>query len=223
MEKITLDASKRTVRGKQVRSLREAGQIPAVVYGRDVKSEPLTIDAKIMEKVFRHAGGNRIVALKVGEGRARNVLIHDVQRAAAKGELTHVDFYVVKMDEELRTEVPLHFVGESTAVYQQEGTLSRLMESVEIEALPSALPESIEVDISILTNFDQAITLADLKLPAGVKFVTEHTDALVARVEPPRTDQELADLEGDVGDAVPEGAQETSEVVSESNEGDKDQ
>jgi large subunit ribosomal protein L25 len=222
MEKITVEADRRTIKGKQVRNLRTAGQVPGVVYGRGIKTEPLTVNAKMMEKVFRQAGGNRIIALKLGEGRARNVLIHDVQRAAAKGELTHIDFYVVKMDEELRAEIPLHFTGESTAVYQDEGTLSRHMETVEVEALPANLPESLEVDISILNDFEKTITLGDLKLPTGVKLVAE-PETLVARVEAPRTDEQLAELEGDVGDAVPEAAaEEGSEAVSEPNGGDAD-
>jgi large subunit ribosomal protein L25 len=218
MEKIMLAADKRTLRGKKNSSLRAAGKVPAVVYGRGVKSEPLEIDAKIMEKVYRHAGGNRILSLQVGEGRARNVLIHDVQKGASKGELTHVDFYVVKMDEVLRTEIPLHYVGESTAVYQDEGTLVRQMETVEVEALPGDLPESIEVDISILDDFEKAITVADLKLPAGVKLVTEETDSLVARIEPPRSDEEMAELEGDVGEAVPEGVADEEAAPAEGDE-----
>jgi large subunit ribosomal protein L25 len=220
MEKIMLAADKRTLRGKKTRTLKAAGKIPAVVYGRGVKSEPLEIDAKIMEKVYRHAGGNRILQLQVGEGRARNVLIHEVQKGASRGELTHVDFYIVKMDEVLRTEIPLHYVGESTAVYQDEGTLVRQMETVEVEALPGDLPESIEVDISILDDFEKSITVADLKLPSGVKLVTEETDALVARIEPPRSDEEMAELEGEVGEAVPEGVAD-EEAESAEGEGEK--
>jgi large subunit ribosomal protein L25 len=225
MEKIELIASTRTALGKQARKLRNEGKIPAVVYGRGVKSEPLEIEAKELERVYARAGGNKIVALKVGEGRAKNVLIHEVQKDAALGALKHVDLYVVRMNEELRTTVPLHFVGESTAVYQQEGTLAKNIDAVEVEALPNDLPESIEVDISSLDDFDKILTLADLKVPAGVKLVAEDLSLQVAKVEPPRTEEEMAELEEPVDEAaqLPEGVQEEEPVVvAEENEGDKD-
>jgi large subunit ribosomal protein L25 len=175
--------------------------------------------------VYRQAGGNKIVALKVGEGKARNVLIHAVQREAVRGELTHLDFYAIKMNEVLRTSIPLKFVGESTAVYQQEGTLVHNMDTVEVEALPGDLPELIEIDISVLDSFEKVITLGDLAIPAGVKLVEENLDVPVARVEPPRSDEEMAELDEAVDEAaeLPEGVQEEDPVVvTEENEGDAD-
>jgi large subunit ribosomal protein L25 len=225
MEKIELAAVKRTVLGKRNRKLRAEGKVPAVVYGHGVRNEPLELDAKVMERVYGRAGGNKIISLKVGEGRAKNVLIHDVQREASRGELVHVDFYVVRMDEEIRTSVPLHYVGESTAVYQQEGTLVKNLDAVEVEALPGELPESIEVDIAGLDDFEKSITLADLTIPAGVKLVEEDLGTLVAKVEPPRTQEEMEELEEPVDEAeeLPENVKEEAEVVvAEENEGDKD-
>lgn len=225
MDKIELEATKRFVRGKKNQELRASGRIPGVVYGRGVKSEPVEIDSRVIQKIYAHAGGNKILALKVGDGRARNVLIHDVQHGSLRGELTHVDFYVVRMDEELKAEIPLHFVGESTAVYQGEGTLVKNLEVIEVECLPGDLPESLEIDISTLDDFEKTITLADVAMPAGVKLVTEELDTLVAKVEPPRTDAEIAELEETVDEAaeLPEGVKEDIPVVvSEENEGDKD-
>jgi large subunit ribosomal protein L25 len=140
MEKLELKAGKRTVGGRKAEALRSDGLVPAVVYGRGVRSEPLEVESRLLEKVYAQASGNKIVALKVGDGRARNVLIYDVQRGAVKGELRHADFYVVRMDEVLKAEVPLRFVGESTAVYQDEGTLMKNVEAVEVECLPADLP-----------------------------------------------------------------------------------
>jgi large subunit ribosomal protein L25 len=225
MEKLELAAAKRSVRGRKNAQLRAEGKVPAVVYGHGVKSEPLELEARELERIFHLAGGNKIVALKVDEGRARNVLFHDVQREAKKGGLLHVDFYVVKMNELLQAEVPLRFVGESTAVYRDEGTLTHALDAVVIECLPGDLPDTIEVDITGLDDFEKVITLADLKLPDKVKFVEENLDTVVARVEAPRSQEELEELDEEPGDAVPEGATEGDEqaAVSESNEGDKDQ
>ena len=223
MDKIELVAEKRSATGKKNKLLRAAGKVPAVVYGHGVDSEPLELESKTIERIYRSAGGNKIVALKVGEGKARNVLIHDVQHSSARGEITHVDFYVVRMDELLTAEVPIHFVGESNAVFQDEGTLVKGMEMVEVECLPGDLPESIEADIVVLDDFDKTITLADLKLPKGVKFVEEDLTMLVAKVEPPRSDAEMAELDEVVEGGVPESAMEEDPiVVSEENEGDKD-
>jgi large subunit ribosomal protein L25 len=151
------------------------------------------------------------------------VLITDVQQEAVKGGLTHADFYVVRMDEELHAEIPLHFVGESTAVYQGEGTLMKNLEALEVACLPGDLPESIEVDISVLDDFEKTITVADLVVPKGVKLLIEDEHTLVAKVEPPRSDEEMAELDEAVSEELPEGVQEEQPiVVSEENEGDKD-
>ena len=218
MDKIELEASKRPVRGRANSALREQGKVPGVVYGRGVKSEPLELDGQALERVYRRAGGNKIVALKVGDRQPRNVLIHDVQRGASRGELRHVDFYAVRMDEALKAEVPLHFTGESTAVYRAEGTLVKNVEAVEVECMPADLPESIEVDISVLDDFDKTITLADLTIPKDVKLTEEDLSILVAKVEPPRTAEELAELEEEPGEAVPEGEEAGEPEAGEGDE-----
>ncbi len=223
MEKIELIAEKRTVSGKKNKGLRATGKVPAVVYGHGIASEPLELDGKTIERIYRSAGGNKIVTLKVGSGKSRNVLIHDVQHGSARGEITHVDFYIVRMDELLKAEVPVFFTGESNAVFQGEGTLVKGLEMVEVECLPGDLPESLEADISILDDFEKTITLGDLKIPAGVTLVEEDLSVLVAKVEPPRSDEEMAELDEAVEGEIPESAQEEAPVVvSEENEGDKD-
>lgn len=207
MDKLTLAASSREQRGKQVKKLRLAGQLPAVVYGRGVEPEAVSLDAHQTEKIYQRAGGNKIIELKIGDKAAKNVLIHDVQTDSRTGELTHADFYVVKMDEAIQTEVPLHFVGESTAVYQDEGTLLKNLETILVEALPAKLPESIEVDISILDDFEKTIHVSDLTIPADVEVLTD-AEELVAKVDPPRSEEELAQLEEAPEEVLPEGVEE---------------
>jgi len=222
MDKILLAAKPRTEHGKKAAALRQAGQVPAVAYGHGIQAQSLVVDGREVEQVYSRAGGNKIVALKIGDATPKNVLIHDVQLDGVRGGLTHLDFYVVRMDEEIRTEKPLHFVGESTAVYQDEGTLLKNLEAVEVACLPGDLPESLEVDISILDDFEKVITVADLKVPKGVAIL-EEPELMVAKVEPPRSEEEIAELESELGDAVPESAKEEAPtVVAEENEGDKD-
>lgn len=221
MEKLVLEATKREVFGKKAAQERAAGKLPAVAYGHGHDPEALMLDSRAAEKIYAQAGGNKIISLKVAD-QTRNVVIHDVQHDPRTGSLIHADLYIVRMDEKLRTEVPLHFVGESVAVYQQDGTLIKNLEALEIEALPADLPESIEVDISVLDDFDKTIAVSDLVIPQGVELLTD-PEELVAKVEAPRTDEELAELDEAVSEELPEGvAEEAPSVVSEENEGDKD-
>lgn len=223
MDKLILEATPRTGTGKANNKLRATGQMPAVVYGHGVDSESIQLDHKATSKIFSQVGTSKLVELKIGEGKKRNVLFHEVHKDGRSGLLLHADFYVVRMDELIKTEVPLTFIGESTAVYQLEGTLVKTIESVEIECLPGNLPESLTVDISVLDDFEKTITLADLVFPDGVKLLEEDLTLLVAAVEAPRSDEEMAELDEAVGEAVPEGvADDVPIVVAEESGGNKD-
>lgn len=214
MDKISLTATKRSELGKKAKKLRADGIVPAVVYGHGGEPEAISLDAKITEKIYASAGSNKIIELKVGEAKPQNVLFYDVQHDSRSGAITHADLYRVRMDEKIRTEVPLHFVGESTAVYQDEGTLLKNLEELEIEALPADLPESIEVDISILDDFEKTIHVSDLVIPNGVTLLTD-VEELVTKVEAPRSEEELAELDAEVVEELPEGAEEEAEGEGE--------
>ncbi len=216
-EKIVVPLSARSIIGKKTASLRAQGMTPAVVYGHGVESQAVAVDSRLLNKVYAQAGGNKILGLKIGEGKMKNGLIHDVQMNVRTGAVQHADFFIVSMDEKIKTEIPLHFVGESTAVYQLEGTLVRPLETIEVEALPGDLPESFEVDISVLEDFDATITVADLKIPENVEILSL-SEELIARVERPISEEELeADLNAPIDEAaeMPEGVQEDLEVVTE--------
>jgi large subunit ribosomal protein L25 len=219
MDKIVLNLTAREERGKQARRLRTDGRTPAVVYGHGKEAQAVSADARVMEKTYAQAGGNKIIGLKLDEARMQNALIHQVQRDPRTGHLTHADFYLVRMDEKIKTEIPLHFTGESTAVYQQEGTLVRPLDTIEVEALPADLPEKIEVDISILDDFEKSITVGDLKITGNVEVLTP-AEELVARVEAPRSDEELEALDEEINESaeMPEGVQEEQEVIVEDQE-----
>ena len=220
MDKLVLEADKRAIVGKAVKKLRAEGKLPVVAYGHGYDPQPLEVDAKAAEKVYHAAGSSKIISLKIDDGRARNALIKDAQTDPRTGSLVHADLYLVRMDEEMKAEVPLHFVGETPLVYQQEGTLVKGLETVEIECLPANLPENFEVDISVLDEFDKTITLADLKLPEGVKFTTEEPEGiLVAKIDPPRSDEELAELDAELVEELPEGVAEEPEGEAAEGEG----
>lgn len=214
MDKIILPLEKRTETGKKNRRLRAGGKVPAVVYGHGAEPQAVAAEAKVIEKIYAQAGGNKIIGIKVGDAKEKNALFHDVQTDSRTGHLTHADFYVVRMDEKIKTEVPIHVVGESTAVYQQEGTLIRPIETVEVEALPADLPENFEIDISVIDDFDKTITVGDLKAQQGVDILTPAEEVLV-KVQPPRSDEELEELDSEVAEELPEGVAEEDTAVKE--------
>ncbi len=224
MNDLILTAQKRELSGKAVRRLRDEGQLPAVAYGHGTDPESLTLDAKLTERVYAQAGSAKLVGLKLGEGKSRNVIFQDVQHDPRSGAIIHADLYIVRMDEALEAEVPLRFVGESTAVYQDEGTLVKNLETVEVRCLPGDLPDSIEVDISVLDDFSKQINVSDLKMPKDVELLVEDPESvMVVKVEPPRSEEEMADLDAEVTEELPEDVQEEAPVVvSEENEGDAD-
>lgn len=216
-DKVIIAAQKRDVTGKKVAALRAQGIMPAVVYGHGQKPETISLDAVEFGKTYSRVGHSTILELKVDGGATKNVLIQDVQQTLHSTAPQHADFYMVKMDEVVRTSVPLHFTGESTAVFQEGGSLLTSLQEVEIECLPAKLPANIEVDISVLDDFEKTITVADLKVPADVKVMAE-PEELVARVEEPRSQEEVdEDLNAEIGEAAP--AEEGEEAPAE--EGDK--
>lgn len=217
MNKTVIKTDKRDLLGKKNNILREQGRVPAVVYGHGFKPQNLSVDLKEFNRVFHEVGHSKIINLEDSEGKDLSVLIHEVQMHPATNEPVHIDFYKVKMDEKIKANVPLHFVGESSAVYEKAGSFITNIEEVEIETLPANLPSNIEIDISILDDFDKSIHVSDLKIPEGVEILTD-PETLIAKVEPPRSDEEMAELEEEVGEAVPEGVNEGEEEVTEGGE-----
>jgi large subunit ribosomal protein L25 len=102
----------------------------------------------------------------------------------------HVDFYVVKMTEELTVDVPVNYVGNSHAADKLGGTLLHIREHVSIRALPGDLPHALDLDVSALADFEAVLHVSDLSVPAEVTVLTD-PDEPVARVQPPRVEEEL--------------------------------
>lgn len=217
-DKVVLNLMPRAAIGKANRKLRADGQTPAVVYGQGGEAEAVSVESRSLTKAYQQAGGNKIIGIKVDDARQKNALFHDVQ-TDARGNIAHVDFYLVKMNEKLKADVPIHITGESTAVYQQEGSLVQPLQTIEVEALPADLPESFNVDISVLDDFEKSITVSDLKTPEGVEILTA-PEELIAKVEPPRSDEELEALDEEIDEQaeLPEDVKEDQQVVTEDQE-----
>jgi large subunit ribosomal protein L25 len=209
----TLAAEPREILGKHVARLRRDGKLPAVVYGHGVASSSVTIDAHDFELLRRKSGPNALVDLSVDGKKADPVLIHDVQVHPVTHRPLHVDLFLVQMTVELTVDVPLVATGVSPAIENDGGTLLHAIESVRIRALPDHLPQSIEYSIESLADFDTAIHVRDLPIPADVTLLTDG-DEIVAKVQAPRVEVEepvaVAEGEGEGEAAEGEEAAEGS-------------
>jgi len=194
MKKIKLEAKTRLERGAKVNKGRQSGLIPAVVYGKAVAAKSLWISTLDFKRLIKKSGESALIDLDIDAKEQSNVIIHEMQKDPVTGNFDHVDFFQVKMDEKIKTEIELVFVGESAAVKEAGGVLVKNLDKVEVECLPADLPSSIEVDISSIKNFDDYIYAKDLKVGSGVELKVD-LETVVALVSPPRSEEELKGLE----------------------------
>ena len=184
-----LKTETRDVFGKRNKALRAEGRIPAELYGHGVPNTHLVIDTKEFTNVFCEAGENTVVTLLVG-GEKRPTLIHDVVHDYLTGEVEHVDFYQVRMDEVIRAHVPIEFVGESPAVKAAGGILNKTISEIEVEALPADLPHRFTVDLGALAELEHSIYVRDLTIPTGVKIHLA-PETVIVTVSAPRKEEEI--------------------------------
>jgi large subunit ribosomal protein L25 len=177
MDSHKLKAEARTVVGKRVGALRRDGVLPAILYGTGISPQPIQLDAREARKALARVSAATLIDLEVGD-EVHKVLVREVQRDVIRRDLRHVDFLKVAMDVAIRTEVPVELVGEAPAVKMLGGVLVSGVDEIEVEALPSDLPDRVSVDISILTKIDDAINVGDLFLGKGVKVLTDASEVV---------------------------------------------
>lgn len=188
-EKAKLEAENRKVTGRKVKKLRQEGLLPANIYGKKVKSLAVQVDLKSFSPIYKETGETGLVELKVkGETKARPVLIHNVQLNPVDDQPIHADFYQVDLKEKVTTEVPIELIGESPAVKEKIGILIQPLTEVEIEALPAELPDKFEVNIGELKKVGDTVTVGGLKVPKGVKVLTD-VKQILAKIEPPAEEE----------------------------------
>lgn len=222
MTEFKLESSNREATPKEAR---RNGLIPAIVYGKGLDNSPITLNKVDFMRLFKEAGSSNLVELKLPDGKAVKTLIQDTQYDAVTSEILHVDFYKVNMKEKIHAEIPLTFVGDSAAVIDKEGSLITPKDSIEVECLPGDLISELKVDISVLDDFDKDIRVSDLNIPEGIEVIDD-PETIIAHVEEPRSEEEMAGLETEVvadvstievenkGEETPaegEGAEKTAE------------
>lgn len=216
-----LAAARREITGKKVAHLRREGRLPGVVFGRGLESDSVSVDTHEFELLRRHAGANTLIDLSVDGGTSAPVLVHGVQVHVVTRKPLHIDLFVVRMTEELTVDVPLVSEGVSEAVENAGGTLLHVLESVRVRALPDHLPQSIHYSIESLGTFDDQIHVRDLEIPSDATLLTD-PDEVVAKVLPPRVEEEPVVAEAVEGEEGAEGAEEGApEGEGSGGEGDK--
>ncbi|MEK7505540.1 MAG: 50S ribosomal protein L25, partial [Patescibacteria group bacterium] len=166
---------------EKLSAVRARGEMPAVFYGRLEKSTPISVSLGNFKKLFRTAGESTVISLS-GDGE-HEALIHEVQFHPVTGEPMHADFYVIEKGKALEVDVPLEFIGESPAV-KSGGILIKVMHELPISALPKDLPHNIEVDISVLKEIGDNISVGGLKLPEGVTTESGLEEVVVSVAAP---------------------------------------
>ena len=194
METLTLKIISRHSDTSKNYLLREEGFIPAIVYGEKKDPEMITISRNDFFSTFRQAGESTLVYLEKEGSVPEAVLIQDYQVDPLYNKVIHADFRRVDLNKPIIAEVQLQFVGESSAVRQLGGILIHVRDVVEVRALPTKLVKTLEIDLSPLKTFDDSIRLGDISLPEGMEII-EDLSITVATVAPPRTDEELKDLD----------------------------
>ena len=196
MEQLDLKAQVRKTTGKgPARTLRREGRIPAVLYGPKTDAMMLSIDFKEFEQIVKKTNvGSVLLNLQIqnGETLTRPAMIKELQTNPVSGAFVHVDFYEIDMQRKINVSVPVVTRGKSVGV-EEGGMLQIVRREIELFCLPTAIPESIEVDISDLTIGD-SIHIREIALPGDVEL-PEDIDFTVVTVLAPKVEEEVVEEE----------------------------
>lgn len=210
-EEFNLIAEMRDDQGKGAsRRLRRQGKVPAVIYGAGRDPRNLMFDHnKVLRQLEDPSFYSSILNIKVGE-KSRAAIVKDIQRHPSKKQIIHIDLQRIVEDEQIKMQIPIHYLGEEDAVGVKigGGTVTKIMTELEISCLPKDLPEFLEVDISEL-ELDQMLNVSDISLPEGVEIsdiIKEQDQAIVSIQEIKEIIEEEIEDEDSESDGESEGS-----------------
>jgi len=213
MAEISLVADVGRVKGSaEARRLRTTGKVPGILYGHGVDPLPLAVGSRELRAALTsEAGLNALISLDV-DGSRHLAMARQLQRHPVRRSIDHVDFVIVRRDEIVSAEVPVHLVGEAQEVERADGLVEQQLFSLVVHATPGDIPHGIEVDISSL-SIGEAIRVGDLKLPTGVTTEVDPEETVVAgqashtAAEAEEAAPEVGAAEEPAGDADAEAAE----------------
>lgn len=191
MDTKTLKAEDRKIEGRKVKNLRKEEIVPANVFGKKIKSKSVQVSLKDFKDIYKEVGETGVINLALGTEK-RPVLVHDVQLNSKTDEILHIDFHQVDLKEKIEADVPVELTGESPAEKQSLGTVVQYINEIKVEALPTDLPEKFVVDVSDLSEIDQAVFVKDLKIDRSKVEVKNDAEEIVVKVEPPQKEEVVA-------------------------------
>lgn len=183
MDKVVLQASPRSVIGKQVRALRRSGQLPGILYGSNMEPTPISMDAHNATRTLAKLTSSSLVTIEL-EGKEYPALVREKQRNFVKNVLLHVDFQTVSTTEKLRANVSIELFGVSPAVKDFNAVLVAGLDSLEVECFPQDLPERIKVDISVLAVIGNGVHVRDIVLSDKVTVLDQPDEMIVLATAP---------------------------------------
>lgn len=206
MQAQTLIVEKRTETGKGAANrLRRQGKLPVNFYGKKIGSLPVVVPVKEMESILKQEGENTIIKVRLAD-QEYSAVFREVQRHPLTRKLTHVDLYQISLEDKLRVEVPLVVTGEAKGV-KAGGILQQVLRHLEVEGLPTDLPENIVVDVSDL-DLGEHITVAELKLSSDLEVLSDQETVVVSvmavRMAEAETETEKLEAETTAPEAEPE-------------------
>src|SRR3989454_9083042 len=213
-----LKVAPREVIGKKVKVLRLGGLTPANIYGHNVESQAIQVATEELKQVLKSASRNEIVYLRLDGDDPRHTFVRDIQQHPVTDAILHVDSLQISLREKVRADVPIHLTGLSPAVDTYGGILMHGLDHVTVEALPTEVPSFLEIDVSPLTEINQALHVSDLDLPDEVTLLTD-PEQVVAKVAPPAVEpvEEVPEAEAaEEGEAAPEEGAAPEQPAEES-------
>ncbi len=209
MEQVTLRAEPRQAGKGPARRARNEGYLPAVVYGRSAEARPVRLSARDVERLLGQPGGrNAVIRLEVDgdAGNPRTVMIKEVQVDPVRRRPLHLDLYQISLKEKVTARVRLHFVGEE-AVTKAGGIIQHQARDVEVQCLPTEIPDAIDVDVAGL-SVGEHLTMGELKVPEGVTVLNDPDEVVVAVLAPRMIEEEPAEAEAEAAEGEAAGAGE---------------
>lgn len=211
--RFSLDLEMREVVGKKVKRLRRQGLLPATVYGKNVAPLTVQLDERAFSNFYRHAGRTSLVELNIPGQAKMSAFIQDIQRHPVSRDIIHADFRVVNLREKMHVEVPIVLTGESPLVERGDAVVNQTLSMLEIRALPTDVPQHIEVDIGMLDDFEKSIHVSDLPVSARYEILS-HGDELIVTL----TQTRAALAEGEQAEAEPVGGAAEPKLIREERE-----
>ena len=228
-DRATLKVSQRETFGSRAtRRLRRDGLVPGIVYGQGGEARPFQVSARELRVLLSE--GHTLLDLELDGSTAVPVVIKEQQHHPVRGDVLHLDFLEVRLDEEIEAEVPIELEGTDQAPGVREGgVLEHVTREITVEALPTAIPERITVDVSEM-EINDTINLASVGVPSGVKLMAEEPEEItIATLSPPRVEEEPepeveeeAELVGE-GEEAPEGEEAAEGEAAPEGEGGDDE